>query len=196
MTVESYLVMSVQKAQILQWMKRIQFSISYGRLAGLGINQTLPLHSNHSYSTTAPHMEHKSLGCAPLSSQQVKAVPTQVSYNPFTCRRPEKFLSPKYHIACTSQDVFHLNYPIPHFLQWLKADDIYMNQPTQNKNTPRSLQKLSQALGSWCADTVAYVLSNDVSLFPCAPLPISCHLFSLGIHLDHMLLKAGLSVST
>jgi len=44
-----------------------------------------------------------------------------------------------------------------------------------------SLQKLPKALGSWCADTVAYVLSNDVSLFLCAPLPISFHLSSTQI---------------
>lgn len=60
----------------------------------------------------------------------------------------------------------------------------------------RSLQKLSKALGSWCADTVAYVLSNDVSLFLCAPLPTSFHLLFLVFHLDCVLFKAGLSVST
>ena len=59
----------------------------------------------------------------------------------------------------------------------------------------RSLQKLSQALGSWCADIVAYVLSNDVSLFLCDPLSTSFHLLFLVFHLDCMLFKAGLSVS-
>lgn len=60
----------------------------------------------------------------------------------------------------------------------------------------RSPQKLSKALGSWCADTVAYVLSNDVSLLLHAPLPISFHLLFLGFHLYCTLFKAGLSAST
>lgn len=102
MSVELCLVISVQKGQLLQQTNHIQLSISHGRLAGLGINQTLPPHRNHGYTTMPPHMSHRAhepVGCAPLGPQNVKAVTAQhgnwqACYKPFPGKRPEYVLIP------------------------------------------------------------------------------------------------------